>query len=290
MSSASRLLFLLILGLVGPTLPCFSADSVKIPEFWDQRRRIERPDTSQIRQIRFLTEDDFPPFHFAGPDGALSGFEVDIALALCTELKIPCSIQATRWDGLNASLGQNRGDAIIAAMKITREARSQFSFTASYFRFPARFIGQKNLVMKGLAMKGLAMKEISAGELAGRQVAAVTGSTHEAFLKAFFPRAMVVPMQDARSVFDAVQSGRVALGFADGVTAAFWLNGEASRNCCAFVGGPYTESRYFGEGAGIAVRRDDAKLLQALDWALHRIAADGTYATLYLKYFPISAY
>ncbi len=280
MSSASRLVFLLILGLIGPTPSCFSAEKVQIPEFWDQRRRIEKPDTSQIRQIRFLTEDDFPPFHFAGPDGALSGFEVDLALALCTELKIPCSIQATRWDGLNASLSQSRGDAIIAAMKITREARSQFSFTSSYFRFPARFVGPRKPDMQ----------DVSAGALAGRQVGAVAGSTHEAYLKEFFPRTIVVPMQDARSVLDAVQSGNVSLGFSDGVTAAFWLNGEASKDCCAFVGGPYTESRYFGEGAGIAVRRDDARLLQALDWALYRIAADGTYARLYLKYFPIGVY
>ena len=44
------------------------------------------------------------------------------------------------------------------------------------------------------------------------------------------------------------------MAFADGLTFAVWLNGELSGACCAFFGGPYSESRFFGEGVGIAVR------------------------------------
>src|ERR1051325_2326764 len=42
---------------------------VSVPGFWDPRRRPERPDISRISQIRFLTEFDYPPFNYAGPDG-----------------------------------------------------------------------------------------------------------------------------------------------------------------------------------------------------------------------------
>src|SRR4051794_15418359 len=41
---------------------------VTVPGFWDPRRRPERPDTSRISRIRFLTEFDYPPFNYAGPD------------------------------------------------------------------------------------------------------------------------------------------------------------------------------------------------------------------------------
>ena len=40
-----------------------------VPGFWDPRRRPERPDLSRITIIRFLTETDYPPFNYAGPDG-----------------------------------------------------------------------------------------------------------------------------------------------------------------------------------------------------------------------------
>ena len=66
-----------------------------------------------------------------------------------------------------------------------------------------------------------------------------------------------------------------------------WLAGEESGDCCVFKGGPYTESRYFGEGVGIAVRKEDADLRRAMDWALARLAARGVYAEIYAKYFPV---
>jgi polar amino acid transport system substrate-binding protein len=60
--------------------------------------------------------------------------------------------------------------------------------------------------------------------------------------------------------------------------------------CCAFRGGPYTESRFFGEGVGIALRRDNQVMKRALDYALKRVSERGIYADLYLKYFPVGFY
>ena len=51
------------------------------PGFWDPRRRPERPDLSRLTLIRFMTEVDYPPFDFAGPDGNPTGFNVDLARA-----------------------------------------------------------------------------------------------------------------------------------------------------------------------------------------------------------------
>ena len=38
---------------------------------------------------------------------------------------------------------------------------------------------------------------------------------------------------------------------------------DAATGCCDLRGGPYTESRFFGEGAGIAVRKGDTALRRA---------------------------
>ena len=59
-----------------------------VPGFWDPRRRPERPDLSRVTLIRFLTENDYPPFNYAGPDGNPAGFNVDLARMICEELKI----------------------------------------------------------------------------------------------------------------------------------------------------------------------------------------------------------
>ena len=83
---------------------------------------------------------------------------------------------------------------------------------------------------------------------------------------------------------------RSILLFADAFELAFWLNGSDSANCCVFVGGPFTESRMFGEGVGIAVRRGNETLRLAFNWALFRLWEKGKFAELWLRYFPVNPY
>ncbi|HEX2538585.1 MAG TPA: transporter substrate-binding domain-containing protein, partial [Pseudolabrys sp.] len=71
-----------------PQTPSVKADPMSVPSFWDPRRRPERPDLSRISIIRFLTETDYPPFDYAGPDGNPAGFNVDLARMICEEIKV----------------------------------------------------------------------------------------------------------------------------------------------------------------------------------------------------------
>jgi polar amino acid transport system substrate-binding protein len=277
---SSLLLAILLLAVGGDARPVAAQEPVFIPGYWDLRRRPDKPDVSRIRQIRFLTESDYPPFHFLGPDGRPAGFEVDLARALCEILGLPCTIQNRRWDGLQEALEAGEGDAIVAAFRITPKARERFLFTQPYHKTPARFV----------TPRGEGFNPVDVDALKGKRVAVVAGSAHEAYLKTFFPEAVPVPETDLASVLSTMRYGGAAAAFVDGVGAAFWLNGAASENCCAFAGGPYSESRYFGEGVGIALRRDGLQLQVALDWGLQRLAADGVYGTLYLKYFPVGFY
>jgi len=105
---------------------------VQVPGFWDPRRRPERPDLSRLSVVRFLTETDYPPFNFAGPDGHPQGFNVDLARLMCEELKLGCTVQMRRFETLVPSLNENRGDAVIASIAATAEARGRVDFTDPY--------------------------------------------------------------------------------------------------------------------------------------------------------------
>ena len=72
-----------------------AAPVTAVPGFWDPRRRPERPDTSRLTVIRFLTETDYPPFNYTGADGNPAGFNVDLARSLCEEIKVTCTVQVT---------------------------------------------------------------------------------------------------------------------------------------------------------------------------------------------------
>ena len=264
-----------------PSVPAANAiDPVAVPGFWDPRRRPERPDLSRISVIRFLTETDYPPFNYAGPDGAPAGFNVDLARLICEEMKVACTIQMRRFDTLIASLNSNNGDAVIASIAETPEMRKHVDFSDSYYRTPARFVARRDLNLD----------DIRPETLEGRKVGVVTGTAHEAYLKALFTEAELHPYPDEEAARDALKKGEVDLLFGDGISLSFWLNGTDSAGCCEFRGGPYIESRFFGEGVGIAVRRGNDLLRQAFNWALFRLWEKGQFTDLWLRYFPVSPF
>src|SRR6476660_8086858 len=256
------------------------ADTMAGPGFWDPRRRPERPDLSRINIIRFLTETDYPPFNYAGPDGAPIGFNVDLARMICEELKVACTVQMRRFDTLIGALNSNNGDAVIASIAATPDMRARVDFSDPYYRTPARFVSRRDSTIE----------DIRPEALEGKKIGVVAGTAHEAFLKALFTEAELRPFPDADAARFALKRGEVDLLFGDGVSLAFWLNGTDSANCCVFRGGPYLESRFFGEGVGIAVRRGNDLLRQAFNWALFRLWEKGRFTDLWLRYFPVSPF
>src|SRR5215213_2210875 len=251
-----------------------------VPGFWDPRRRPERPDTSRITQIRFLTEFDYPPFNYAGADGNPAGFNVELARLICEELKIECTIQLRRFDTLLQALAENRADAVIASLAVTPETRQRVDFSDPYYRAPARFVARRDTTLREVVPEGTE----------GKKIAVVAGTAHEAYLKSFFTEAELKTYPNMEAAREGVRKSEVDLLFGDGIALAFWLNGTDSAGCCVFVGGPFTESRYFGEGVGIAVKRGNDTLRLAFNWALFRLWEKGRFTDLWLRYFPISPF
>jgi polar amino acid transport system substrate-binding protein len=253
---------------------------VQVPGFWDPRRRPERPDLSRITTIRFLTETDYPPFNFAGPDGNPQGFNVDLARIMCEELKIGCTVQMRRFETLVAALNENRGDAVIASMAATPDVRTKIDFTDPYYRTPARFVVRRDSPIEDPLPE----------KLEGRKVAVTAGTAHEAYLRALFTEVEVRPYPNADVARLALRRGDVDLLFGDAISLAFWLNGTDSENCCAFRGGPFLDGRYFGEGVGVAIRRGNDVMRLVLNYALFRTWEQGRFTDLWLRYFPISPF
>ncbi len=253
--------------------------AVPVPNFWDERARPERPSLGGQRVIRFLTDDEYPPLHFSGADGVPTGFMVELARAACEVIEVVCTVQARRFDTLLDSLAEGRGDAVAAAIPISAELRERFTVTAPFYKTPARFAVRNGTVL-----------DPSAAALAGKRVAVVAGTAHEAFLQAYFPDTVRDPRLSFASAVSALRAAEVDAVFGDGLTLALWLNGAAAADCCRFVEGAFLDARFFGEGVGILLRPEDEPVRRALDYALHVLAERGVYAELYLRFFPVGFY
>jgi polar amino acid transport system substrate-binding protein len=239
-----------------------------------------KPDWSWLPQLRILTEADYPPFNYYDEEGQLTGFNVDLARAICRELSVTCEINTAEWKTLVPSLKNNEADAVIASMAINAKSLAEVDFTGRYYSTPARFA----------ARAGSPITEISVSALQDSKIAVVRGSAHEAFLKDFFEGAVILPCATPAEARTALKNGEADLLFGDGISLMFWIQGTDSARCCEFRGGAYSEPRYFGDGVGIAVKKGNARLREVLDYVLARVKASGRYEELMLRYFPLPIY
>lgn len=238
--------------------------------------QVVRQNAPQRTALTFLTTDDFPPFNYVDEEGVLTGFNVDVARAICLELSVRCNLAKTEWSGLFPRLKRRAGDAVIAGHIITSQALAEVSFTDSYFFTPGRFAARREFEQLEITPEGLE----------GRRIGVAEGTTHAAFVSDFFKESAIVRFPNQDLARDALIARKVDLIFDDGVGLILWLNGTLSRACCELRGGAFLEPKYFGEGLAIAVRREDHELRSELNAALRRIRESGRLEELMLRYFP----
>ncbi len=252
------------------------------PSFINQKERLPSPSLQTLSRLRLITTVDFPPFNMLSDRGQLSGYNVDLAKALCRQLGVDdiCQIEAVPWDELEERLLGGQAEAIIAGWKPTDANREQFAFTRSYMRLPARF--------------GTTNAEVFNGDPAaatrGKEVGVIAGTAHEQLLKSYFPEAVAKPYADASLMLADLKGGKISVVFHDGMALSLWLNGPEGHACCTFAGGPYLAPQFLGSGLSIAVAQQNAPLVNAFNNALQALQQKGTLTELYLRYFPNSFY
>jgi polar amino acid transport system substrate-binding protein len=195
-------------------------------------------------------------------------------------LQIRCTIQARGWDDLLSALREKNADAIIAGIAITADSREELDFSDVYMRSPGRFVVRRDAPPV----------DPTPEKLKGKTLAVVGRTAHEAYLAAFFPevgRKLYPTAGDAR---EALKSGAADAYFGDAMQLSFWLQSESAAGCCVFAGGPFLESRFFGEGFAVAIPRGATDMKQALNAAMESLYEKGVFAELYLRYFPVGLF
>ena len=219
-------------------------------------------------------EGSYPPFSVTEPDGSVTGFDVDIATALCTRLGEPCAFRRTDWARMIPSLVGGDCDAIVASMSDTPERRLSIDFTTAYYSAPVRFV----------ALAG-GIPGDSEDEMAGKVVGVQRGTVNQAFMTAHYPRTLLKLYGNQEHVLLDLTLGRLdaILGEAPQLEVGF-LKTPAGQGY-AFFGAPHFDPALQGTGAAIGVRKEDTGLRDRLNAAIAAIRADGTYEAVERRYF-----
>jgi polar amino acid transport system substrate-binding protein len=259
-------------------IACVSpAAAQALPYHADPTARVLVPNLSAVPNIRFLTTAGFPPFNYRDKTGELVGFNVDLARAICADLKITCTIQAWPWEQAGKALEDGQGDALIAGLAMTKENGDLYDFSDIYLMLPGRFV----TLAPGAA-------GFDPAGLAGRTVAVRKGSAHEEFVERYLPEAKIAEFDSEPAALAAVRDKKADAYFGDAMRASFWLN--ENPGCCSFAGQPYFRPDLFGAGLAIAIAAGHGAARQAINYSLARLKKDGTMDELYLRWFPIGFY
>jgi polar amino acid transport system substrate-binding protein len=255
-----------------------TTDAFNVPLFRQVVPDAPKPDLRNLGPVRFLANGDFAPFSYLDASGALAGFSVELADAVCRELRLACEFAVRPWGEIAEAMGRGEGDAVIAGIKMTPENAENLDFTRPYYRPMARFAVHAQFKLK----------EPYTRALAGKRIGVMAGSAHEAWLKEMFAHSNIRPFTTQSEALEALRTGAVDALFDDAARLMFWLAGPGARGCCRLVEGAYVDENRFSPAMTIAVKRGNQQLLEALDYGLDRLQENGVYAAIFRRHFPMS--
>ncbi|UZE14179.1 ABC transporter substrate-binding protein [Pseudomonas sp. B21-053] len=233
------------------------------------------------KPLRIGIEAAYPPFAFKTPDGNIGGFDYDIGNALCAKMQTQCVWVEQEFDGLIPSLKVHKIDAAISSMLITDERKRSVTFTDKYYATPAR-----------LVMKEGAQVDDSFSSLKGKRIGVQRGATQDRFATdKLQPLGVEVVRYGSQSeIYLDLVSDRLDGTIANAAPLEEGFLKTPRGKGFAFVGPELRSKEYFGEGAGIAVAKDNTELAQRFNAAIQALRADGTYFQVQQKYFTYDIY
>ncbi len=232
-----------------------------------------------VKTLRFLVSDDFPPFAYRNAAGALSGYSIAVAQAICAEARIRCTFVIRPWEQLRSALLAGRGDVIAGGMRMDSAAFAKMDFTRPYLKAMGRFA----------ARKPSPLSATDAGALAGRRIGVIKGSIHARWIRAHYTRSRIQPYDTLEKAREALRTARIDAFFDDWLRMAYWVSGRASRDCCQLLPGWFVERDFAWNDLAMAVRRGNDNLRQLLDQKMDALQADGRLAALAARFLPFGA-
>ncbi len=234
---------------------------------------------AQDLTLKIGTEGAYPPFNNLTADGKLEGFDIDIANALCEEMKAKCEFVTQDWDGIIPALQAKKFDAIIASMSITDERKQQVDFTDKYYNTPPAIAVPKDS----------AIADIKPESLAGKALGVQGSTTHSNYAESAYKDSEVKMYPTADEYQLDIANGRVDAVMDDISVIQAFLDKEGGA-CCKLLGAVAPVPEIHGLGAGIAIRKGDTELAEKFNTAIAAIRANGKYKEINDKYFKFDVY
>lgn len=220
-----------------------------------------------------LSAEPYPPFTYKSSDGDWTGFEVELAEAICAEMDAECRITPTSWSGIIPALNSGKIDMIMNSMSITEDRDKVIDFTDPYYYTSAAFVAEKD--------RDIQIPDGLSGLTLGVQAATTHAGYAREELKDTGVRIKIYDEQEQAN--RDLMAGRLDVIMADQIAMGEFVDRDEAQDYEIKDLAPRHPA--FGEGIGIGIREEDNKLQQNLNAAIKEVLEDGTCAELSQEYF-----
>jgi polar amino acid transport system substrate-binding protein len=219
-------------------------------------------------KLTVCSDAPYEPYEFQDADGVWTGFDMDVVRKIAEANSLELEVNVQSFEGIWLAPAAGKCDMVASAMTITPERAELTAFTDSYF----------DAFQSVLVRSEDATKYTTLESLAGKTIAVQTGTTGETFAKENATSSKIQSFDEASAMFLALESGQV-----DGVLQDYLINKErADKQGTSAVSIKFEESP---EQYGFAVEKGNTALLKVLNKGIADLKADGSYKTIYDKYF-----
>ncbi len=224
---------------------------------------------AQDNVLRVGTDATFPPMEFVD-NGKRTGFDIELVEALAKAMGKQVEWVDIDFKGLIPGLISRRFDMAVSAIYITDERKKVVDFANSYYAGGLVVMTKEgNTAIKKLA------------DLDGKRVSVQVGTKSVGYLQEHHPKVQRIEVEKNQEMFNLVDIGR-ADAAVTGKPAAF-------QYVRTRPGLRVLEEQLTTEEYGMALRKDTPELTKAVNAALAKLKADGTYAAIVKKWFSSSA-
>lgn len=219
----------------------------------------------------------YPPFTEADASGTWRGFEIDIAEALCKEMKVECVPTPIAWDGIIPALTSGQIDMILGSMSITEERKQTIAFSDRYYFTSASFVAPKGAEL-----------DITPAGMKGKVLGVQGATTHANYAQQTYDPADVKIYNTQDEVNADLVAGRIDAMLADQIAMDAFLKSDQGKDMEMKANAP--ADPLFGDGVGVGLRKDDTELLAKVNAGIKAIVANGEYEKIAKRYFDFDIY
>lgn len=218
--------------------------------------------------LTVCTDTPYPPMEFEDPTTAsgYSGFDIELIEAIAGDLDLELSVATPGWDAITSGLAMESGNCDISAssITITPEREENIDFSDSYFS------AEQSLLVAGDNSAG------AAGDIG--KIAVQSGTTGEIYAQDNLSNELI-SFEDAGSLYLALAAGEVDGVITDLVGNQGYI--DDNPGVAAVIQTWDTNEQY-----GFAVKEEGSeKLLEAVNESLGKLRDDGTYDSIFDKWF-----